>query len=292
MRLCRHDDNCIGVVVGDEIADVSAIAAELPGLRWPVPLGDLLIEHLDRLRPAIARLAKTGRRSPVAAAKLLSPVANPAKIIGVGQSYMGHIEEATKDAAMSHHRIGQDTDSIRFLIKANSALVGPSEGVALRFLDQRNDPELEFAIIIGKHCTGTSKERALDVVAGYAMGFDMTLRGPEPPSGRKSIDSYAVLGPWLVTRDEIANPNAVAFSLSVNGQTRQNANTSDLIYTVEHIVWQAARRYTLYPGDIIMTGTPEGVAQVYPGDMMHAEAAGIGAYEVAIRAHEPAGGTA
>lgn len=289
MRLCRYDENRIGVVDGDDIVDVSEIASDLPAQRWPLPLGDLLIEHLDRLRPAIERLARSGRRLPARGAKLLSPVANPGKIIGVGQSYMGHIEEAKKDTALNAggtRRIGMDTNSIRFLIKANSALVGPSQGVALRFLDQRNDPELEFAIVIGKRCTDVPIERALDVVAGYSMGFDMTLRGPEPPSGRKSIDSYAVLGPWLVTRDEIADPNSIAFSLAVNGEVRQRANTHDLIYTIEHIIWQAARRYTLYPGDIIMTGTPEGVAQVYPGDTMQAEAAGIGAMQVAIRAHQ------
>ena len=289
MRLCRYDDNRIGLVDGDMIADVTTIAAKLPRPSWPLPLGDLLIEHLPLLRPEIEAMAAKAPRRPVAGARLLSPVANPSKIIAVGQSYMGHIEEAKKDTALHSggtKRIGMDTNSIRFLIKANSALVGPSDGVALRFLDQRNDPELEFAIVIGKRCTDIPKARALEVVAGYALGFDMTLRGPEPPSGRKSLDSYAVLGPWLTTADEIADPNAVPFVLSVNGETRQNANTRDLIYSIQHILWEAGRRYTLYPGDIIMTGTPEGVAQVYPGDTLRAEAPAMGSYEVAIRAHQ------
>jgi 2-keto-4-pentenoate hydratase/2-oxohepta-3-ene-1,7-dioic acid hydratase in catechol pathway len=289
MRLCRFDENRIGLVDGGEVVDVSSVAADLPRHAWPFPLGDLLIQHLPVLRPRIEALAATGRRKPVDACAFLSPVANPSKIIGVGQSYLAHIEEAKRDAGVNaggSHRIGLDQKSIRFFMKANSALVGPSEGVSLRFLDQRNDPELEFTIVIGKKCTGIAREGALDIVAGYCMGFDMTLRGPEPPSGRKSIDSYAVAGPWLVTPDDLTDPNNVGFSLTVNGEIRQTANTRDLIYTVEQIIWEAARRYTLYPGDIIMTGTPEGVAQVHPGDMMVVRADRIGTMSVPVRAFE------
>lgn len=285
MKICRFNENRLGVVAGDEIVDVTAVTRELPAFRWPLPHGDALIERLDRLLPEISDLARTGERVPLSGAKLLSPVANPGKIIGIGRSYRAHAEEAAKDPAMSIHKVATSPDTIRMFIKANTALVGPSEGVALRFLERRNDPEAEFAIVIGRKGTDIPRERVMDYVAGYAIGLDMTLRGPELPSSRKSIDTYAVLGPWLVTRDEIANPDEVEMTLSVNGELRQRANTRDLLFRIAAIVENAAQFYTLYPGDIIMTGTPEGVAPIQPGDVMRVEASGIGAMIVPIRAH-------
>lgn len=285
MKICRFNDGRIGVVERDEVIDVSAITRELPAFRWPLPHGDALIERLDALLPAIATLTRSGERHPLSAVRLLSPVANPGKIIGIGRSYQGHVEEAAKDPAMSIHKVATAPDTIRMFIKANTALVGPSQGVALRFLERRNDPEAEFSIVIGRKGTDIPRDQVTDYIAGYAIGLDMTLRGPELPSSRKSIDSYAVLGPWLVTPDELQNPQEVEMTLRVNGEVRQRANTRDLLFSIAAIIENAASFYTLYPGDIIMTGTPEGVAPVYPGDVMSIEASGIGSMTVPIRAH-------
>jgi 2,4-diketo-3-deoxy-L-fuconate hydrolase len=285
MKICRFNDDRVGVVENDEVIDVTAVTRELPVFHWPLPHGDALIERLDALLPTIRKLTKRGERHPLSAVRLLSPVANPGKIIGIGRSYKGHVEEAAKDPAMSMHKAATSPDTIRMFIKANTALVGPSQGVALRFLERRNDPEAEFSIVIGKKGTDIPREQAMDYVAGYAIGLDMTLRGPELPSSRKSIDSYAVLGPWLVTPDELENPQDVEMTLRVNGEVRQRANTRDLLFSIPAIIENAASFYTLYPGDIIMTGTPEGVAPVHPGDVMTIEASGVGSMTVAIRAH-------
>ena len=285
MKICRYDDNRIGVVEGDELADISAILDELPAYRYPFPLGDMFIERLDALRPKMAQLAKTGKRLKLKDVSLLSPVANPGKIIGIGRSYKAHAEEAKKDPGIEYTPAATAPDTIRMLMKANTALVGPSHGVELRFLERRNDPEVEFAIIIGKRGTDIPMDKVWDYVAGYSIGLDMTLRGPELACHRKSIDTYAVLGPWLVTRDEIANPQEVAFSLDVNGERRQDANTRDLLFPMARIIANASLHYTLYPGDIIMTGTPEGVAPIHPGDVMQIHVQGIGPMTVAIRAH-------
>jgi len=288
VRLCRFDDNRIGVVEADSLADVTAIAERLPALRWPVPHGDLLIANLARLRPEIEALARRAPRLPVSGRKFLSPVANPAKIIGIGRAYKGHVEEAARDPGLNHGvKVATSPDTIRMFIKANTSLVGPAEGVALRFLERRNDPELELAVIIGRKATGVSRAQALDIVAAYAIGFDMTLRGPEPPSSRKSIDSYCVLGPWLVTADEFGSPDDVEMTLKVNGEVRQRAATRDLIFPVAAMIENAARFYTLYPGDVILTGTPEGVAPIQPGDVLTAEIDRIGAMTVNIRSHLP-----
>lgn len=290
MKICRFrndqlGDNRIGIVEGDEVADVSTILEDLPAYRYPLPLGDMFIERLEQLRPKMAQLARSGRRLNLRDVTLLSPVANPGKIIGIGRSYKAHAEEAKKDPTIEYTPAATPPDTIRMLMKANTALVGPAHGVELRFLDRRNDPEVEFAIVIGRRGTDIPLENVWDFVAGYAIGLDMTLRGPELACHRKSIDTYAVLGPWLVTRDEIADPQNIAFSLDVNGERRQDANTRNLLFPIARIIANASAHYTLYPGDIIMTGTPEGVAPIHPGDVMQIAMQGIGPMTVAIRAH-------
>jgi 2-keto-4-pentenoate hydratase/2-oxohepta-3-ene-1,7-dioic acid hydratase in catechol pathway len=115
------------------------------------------------------------------------------------------------------------------------------------------------------------------------IGLDITIRGPEERSLRKSPDTYTVLGPWLVTRDEIADPGALGFSISVNGEVRQKSNTAELILGVPELIEFASSFYTLQPGDVIITGTPEGVASIKPGDTMVAEIEGIGSMQVAVR---------
>lgn len=284
MKLCRFDDRRLGVVEGERVLDVSAALEALPALRWPVPPGDQVIAHLDTLRPEIERVAAAAPALDIGAVRLLSPIANPSKIIGAPINYQAHIDEAKADPDLRQDRTIKTIADWGLFLKATSSLVGPSEGVALRFLDRRNDHELEFAAVIGRRGSDIAERDALDHVAGYAMGFDMTLRGPELLSWRKSIESYAVLGPWLVTADEIPDPGDIEFKLTVNDEVRQHASTASMNYGVAKLIAYASTHYTLHPGDIILTGSPEGVAPVEPGDVMVAEAAGIGRMEVAVRA--------
>ena len=285
MKLCRFNDQRLGVVLGDEIADVTSVTEALPAMRWPLPAtGDALIAALPKLRPEIERLARSAPRVRLAGAKLLSPVANPTKIIGAPINYNDHIEESKKDQGIAHGREIKTIGDWGLFLKANSALVGPSEGVALRFPDRRNDHEAELAVIVGQGGSNIAKADARRHIAGYAIGLDMTVRGPELPSFRKSIDSYAVLGPWMVTAEEISDPNAVDFECEVNGETRQKSNTRYLVYDVDRLIEYASSFYTLHPGDIIMTGTPAGVGPVRPGDTLTVDMAGIGHMAVAIRA--------
>jgi 2,4-didehydro-3-deoxy-L-rhamnonate hydrolase len=284
MRLCRFDDDRLGVVTGEEVRDVTPVIARLPARRWPFPKGDPLIEALDELRPAIEAEAKRTPARPVSQVKLLSPVANPSKIVAAPVNYRRHLEEARADAEIHFQKQIEEIQRIGLFLKATSALVGPSEGVALRYLDRRNDHEVELALVIGKRA---DRVRAADWarhVAGYAIGLDMTIRGPEERSLRKSVDSYCVVGPWLVTPDEIADPTGLALSLAVNGEQRQKANTRDLVLGLGTLVELASSFYTLLPGDIILTGTPEGVGPVRPGDVMDAAIDGIGAMRVEVRA--------
>ena len=283
MRLCRFDDNRLGLVEGDRIADVTAALEAIPHHSWPMPPGDLLIRHLDAVTARAREIAPDAGRISVADARLLSPVANPTKVIGIPVNYQLHVDEAMEDKGLSAgNRILKIEQAGPFL-KACSALVGPSEGVALRFADRRNDHEVELAAIIGKEADRVPKEGALDYIAAYAIGLDMTVRGSEDRSVRKSIDSYAVLGPWMVTADEIADPDSLDLAIRVNGDTRQKSNTKSMIFSVERLIEFCSAFYTLHPGDIIMTGTPEGVGPVEAGDVMQCTVEGVGSMDVPVR---------
>ncbi len=288
MKICRFNRNRLGLVKGDKVLDVSAALDQLPAVRWPLPRGDLLIANLGRIRRRIKELEPRARARPLAQVKLLSPVANPTKIIGAPVNYRKHADEAAADKKISY---GRDVSTMKIgqvglFLKASSGLVGPSEGVALRFRKERNDHEVELAVVIGKTGTNIARKDALKHVAGYAIGLDMTVRGSAVPSFRKSIDSYAVLGPWLVTRDEIPDPNKLDLRLSVGGSPRQDSNTRYMIFDVQRLIAFASAYYTLYPGDVIMTGTPEGVGPVRAGQVIRAEIERIGAMEVPVRAHK------
>jgi 2,4-diketo-3-deoxy-L-fuconate hydrolase len=172
-------------------------------------------------------------------------------------------------------------------LKASSAIVGPAAGVQLRRpligMENRNDHEIELVAVIGRRGTNIKREDALKHVCGYCIGLDMTLRGPQFPGFRKSIDTYAVLGPWLVTADEFGSPAAIDLELSVNGERRQKSNTKYLIYDVARLIEYASAFYTLQPGDLFYTGTPGGVGPVKPGDRIVSQIQGIGTMVVDVR---------
>ncbi len=286
MKYCRFDDNRLGVVRDDKVHDVTEIVDELPAVRYPYPIGDALVANLGALRDKMERLADRSEALPVAGRRFLSPVANPTKIMGTPVNYQAHADEAKADAEVNlGARRGGIEDQGLFL-KANSALVGPSEGVAVRFPDRRTDHEAELGLVIGKTASNIAYDDALGYVAGYAIALDMVVRGSEDRSFRKSVDTYAVLGPWLVTADEIPDPDALAFVLTVNGETRQESNTRLMIMDVRRQIEWASSFYTLHPGDILMTGTCEGVSRVVPGDVMHLTFEGIGEMDVPVRALE------
>lgn len=282
MKLCLYDDNRLGLVEGDIVVDVSAALKVLPAQTYPYPPGDLLIANLDQVRAAVLVEKDKGARKALADAVLLSPVANPSKIIGAPINYNDHIDESRKDDGIAH---GRNVTSIRdwgLFLKSSSSLIGFGEEIILRHPDRRNDHECELAVIIGRPCDRVAPEQALDYVAGYSIGLDMTVRGPEFQCWRKSIDTYSVLGPWLVTADELAIPDDLRLSLSVNGQIRQNASTRSLIVGVAELISWASSMYVLLPGDIIMTGTPSGVGPVVPGDYLTASVQGIGEARIRI----------
>ena len=284
MKICRFDRNRLGIVQGDEVLDVTKALEAIPEQRWPIAQGDPLILNFGRVLARARKLAPKAKRKKLSKVKLLAPVANPGKIIAAPINYNDHIAESIKDPGIAHGRtnIQKGIGEWGLFLKANSSLIGFGEEIRLRWPERRNDHEVELAVVIGKRGNRIPKEKALEHVCAYSIGLDMTVRGPELQCFRKSIDTYSVLGPWLVTADEIADPNNLDLSIKVNGETRQSSNTKYLVYNVQRLIEFGSSMYTLHPGDIIMTGTPAGVAPVKPGDALHAYVQGVGEADIHI----------
>ncbi|MGY6535001.1 MAG: fumarylacetoacetate hydrolase family protein [Pararhodobacter sp.] len=282
MKLCRFDTDRLGLVLGDEVADVTAVLDDLPGWTWVPPAGDPVIAALDTLRPRIEALAETAPRRSITQMRLDAPVAAPTKVIGAPVNYHDHLEEANTDAGIHHGSVVHPIDTMGCFLKAVSALAGHGAVLELPFADRRVDHEAEIAVVIGRTARRVSAAAALEHVAGYALALDMTVRGTQERSLRKSCDGFAVLGPWLTTADEIAEPGAIPFALTVNGETRQASDTRLLIRSIPELIEMVSAYYTLHPGDVIMTGTPAGVSPVAPGDVVSLTGAGLGRLDVVI----------
>jgi 2-keto-4-pentenoate hydratase/2-oxohepta-3-ene-1,7-dioic acid hydratase in catechol pathway len=282
MKICRYDEQRVGLVEGDTVRDVTAVLEALGTFAYPLPRFDPFIASLDFLKPKLQSAAQTGKALSLDRVKLLAPVANPGKIIAAPVNYTKHLQEALADKGIHHGNLVAEIHKAGMFLKATSAVVGPGEGVKLVHTDRRNDHEVELALVIGRTAKNVRAAEALEYVAGYCIGLDMTIRGPEERSFRKSPDSYCVLGPWLATPDEVGAPGALQVSITVNGEARQQASTSDLILGVGELIAWASSFYTLHPGDVILTGTPQGVGPVKPGDTMLAAIERIGVMQVSV----------
>ena len=293
MKLCRFNGDRLGLVEGDTVRDVTAALEAIPPVRWPIPLGDPLVVHLDALRTAVQRVRGAAQSLPVASVRLNSPLTNPSKVMAAPANYRLHVEQDTKDAGVDQgvHRkalegVERPTEKYGLFLKATSAIVGAAEGVQVILPERRTDHEVELAVVIGKPGHGIPRSEAMDHVAGYCIGLDMTVRGAEDRSFRKSPDTYTVLGPWLVTADEVPDPHALTMSLWVNGQRRQHSSTGAMTVDIPDLIAIASSMYTLHPGDVILSGTPEGVGPVLPGDTVRVACEGIGEMSFVVSARK------
>jgi 2-keto-4-pentenoate hydratase/2-oxohepta-3-ene-1,7-dioic acid hydratase in catechol pathway len=290
MRLARFNENRLGSVDGDVVRDVTAALDVLPAVRWPFPPSDPLIAHLNQVRKRIDQVVAEAQQHRLADVRLLSPVANPGKIMAAPANYRLHVEIDTKDPAIDAgvHRaqlidMEAPTEKLGLFLKANSSLVGPSQGILIPTQAKRLDYEVELAVVIGRTARNIRRSDALTYVAGYCIGLDMTVRGVADRSFRKSGDTFTVLGPWLVTADEISNPADLLLSLEVNSEVHQRSSTAAMTVGIERLIELAAANYTLHPGDVILTGTPEGVGPVVDGDTIVARCQGIGEMTISVK---------
>src|SRR5262245_12390829 len=290
MRFCRFGEGRLGLVEGATVKDVTAALDVLPSYRYPLPSHDVFLANLDLVAARARAIAPSAPALSLDRVRLLSPVANPGKIIAAPVNYAKHLDEVRTDVQLSANNPSHTLTIHKagLFLKASSSLVGPGEGIVIRTPDRRTDHEVELVIVIGRTASRVSASNAMAHVAGYAIGLDISIRGSEDRSFRKSADSYSVLGPWLVTADEVLRPAALDLSLTVNGTLRQQSNTRHMILGVPELIELASSIYTLHPGDLLFTGTPEGVSPIEAGDRISATIEQIGSMEVATRAADPA----
>ena len=243
-----------------------------------VRMGDELVAYL------VTGEAHDGPRIPLASIRPLAPVSRPAKIIGIGLNYRDH-------AAESGQPIPEEP--ILFPKFANS-VIGPGEPILLPEATEQVDYEAELAVVIGRMTRDVSVDDALSYVAGYTCANDVSARDLQFRSSQwmlgKAIDTFLPIGPWLVTADEITDPQALAIRCVLNGRTMQDSSTAQMVFGVAELVAYISRTLTLEPGDLIATGTPPGVgaARTPPvwledGDEVTIEIEGIGTLTNPVR---------
>lgn len=274
MNICRFNDDRVGLVRGTGVHDVTDLIGVSPE---PVLAARKLLKSISD-----QDLARTSAL-PLGSVTLLSPIRSPGKILAAPDNYRAHTAEMQADNTASFGRVPMPLDKAGLFLKAVSSLVGPSAGVTRRFPARRTDYEVELVAIIGAEATDIDAARALDIVAGYAIGLDITVRGPEDRSFRKSLDTYTVVGPWMTSADDIPDPQILTMSLQVNGALKQKTVLTDMITDVRGLIAYASTFATLRPGDMIFTGTPSGVGPIQGGDVMLAEIERIGRMQVAVR---------
>jgi 2-keto-4-pentenoate hydratase/2-oxohepta-3-ene-1,7-dioic acid hydratase in catechol pathway len=267
-----HDDETrIGLVLGDEVADLARARPDLPS--------DMLafLEAGPSAMSAAASAIDTAPRIPLADVRLQAPIARPPKFLAVGLNYADHVAESGLETP-EHPTIFN---------KQSNCVTGPTDPIHLPRASHVLDYEGELGFVIGRRCRHVSRDDAPDVIAGYLVVNDVSvrdwqLRTPTWTMG-KSFDTHGPIGPWIATADEIRDPHQLRLRTWVNGELRQESNTKELIFDCFALVEHFSTAFTLEPGDIVATGTPSGVgiAQQPPklltaGDVVRIEIEGIG----------------
>jgi 2-keto-4-pentenoate hydratase/2-oxohepta-3-ene-1,7-dioic acid hydratase in catechol pathway len=267
MSLKSEGQNRAAILYGQEVIDVTsflqivettnngktifrdALDLHNAGAEW---LGDI-VSRLEESESLAKECRKAGALKPLSEVSLNPPVVAPGKILGVGLNYAAHLAEQNAEPPLLP----------LIFSKCTTALIGHGEQVRLPRISDHVDYEAELAIIIGAAARSIDAERAFDYVAGYTIMNDVTARDLQKRERQwaraKGLDTFAPCGPWLVTKDEIADPHSLSIELRLNDELRQSSNTSDLIFKIPRLIEFISQDLTLMPGDIISTGTPSGV---------------------------------
>jgi 2-keto-4-pentenoate hydratase/2-oxohepta-3-ene-1,7-dioic acid hydratase in catechol pathway len=264
-----------GVVVGDEVVDLSDPAVGLPG-----DMAELLGAGTEAMERATGAPATGARRHPLATVTLLAPVPRPPKVMGLGMNYGAHVAEMGRPTP--EHQV--------WFNKQRTCVIAPGDAIEVPVASAQVDYEGELAFVIGRRCRHVAAADAASVVAGFTIMNDVSVRDwqwrtPTWTMG-KSFDTHGPLGPWLVTPDEIADPHRLRLRTWVNDDLRQDSSTDDMIFSCWAMVEELSTVFTLEPGDVVSTGTPAGVGAGFDppkwlvaGDTVRIEIEGIGVLE-------------
>jgi 2-keto-4-pentenoate hydratase/2-oxohepta-3-ene-1,7-dioic acid hydratase in catechol pathway len=230
------------------------------------PLGEEVVADVEG-DPLYRPIAFTGARVALADVRLLAPVIPRSKVVGIGRNYLAHAHELDNEVP---------TEPLMFL-KPNTAVIGPGDPVVLPPQSREVHHEAELAAVIGRICRDVPRERVGEVVFGYTCGNDVTARDLQRSDGQwaraKGFDSFCPLGPWIETELDTSD---LAVQCRVNGEVRQDGRTADMVFDVPALVSYVSSVMTLLPGDVVLTGTPDGVGPLVTGDEVAVTVEGVG----------------
>src|SRR4051812_45252965 len=267
MRLAVFEGHRVGVIEGDQLFDVTD-AVEGAGPAWPPVYMNRLMANWEAAAPAIAARRRAVKGVPLSSVRLLAPNPCPVHVIAAPANYRKHIGEIGARSVSK----GRTAEQQGFFMKATASLVGAGGAIELpKGSTRRFDHESELAVIIGRRARNVPRSEAMGYVFGYSCLIDVTMRiepgvAEEERVTRKSFETFTPLGPWIVTADEVSDPHALRNRLWVNDEARQDANTRDMIVNIPALIELVSSVMTLNPGDVIASGTPEGVGPIVPGD--------------------------
>jgi 2-keto-4-pentenoate hydratase/2-oxohepta-3-ene-1,7-dioic acid hydratase in catechol pathway len=278
-RIQIDDQFKLGIVDGDDLALLNLPLEPNQGVEALYGLGNGTVDKLlsDAAAKLIADAASQGRRLPLAEARLTAPVPKPEKIFAVGLNYADHIKESGLEPP----------DTPLVFAKYANTVCGPYDEIQRPVVSRQLDYEGELGVVIGRRCRHVPKERANEVVAGYVVLNDVTIRDWQEATSQwcigKSFDTHCPMGPWLTTA-ESADPGDMEIRTWVNGDLRQSSNTGNLLFGIGDLIAYVSQACTLQPGDVIATGTPGGVAEamdppafLVDGDEVRVEVGDLGA---------------
>jgi 2-keto-4-pentenoate hydratase/2-oxohepta-3-ene-1,7-dioic acid hydratase in catechol pathway len=284
MKLAVFDDMRVGVVEDDMIFDVTAVIGEDTTV-WPPVFMNRLIADWAQMRPRIEAERARVQPQALSAVRLGPPSPYPTHIVATPANYHKHLAEM---GALAVTPKGKTAATQGFFLLSNASLCGVDRGVELPlgYEARRFDHESELAVLIGRTARNVPRARALEHVFGYSCLIDVTMRidgeNNEERVMRKSFETFTPMGPWIVTADEVGDPGNLRNQLWVNDDLRHEASTADLIVDVPALVEMASSIMTLYPGDIIATGTPEGIGPIVPGDTVTIKIERVGSFSTHV----------
>lgn len=280
MKFVSFNQGRIGIFDGDFVADVSSLVDHGQSA-WP-PTGMVkFIAAFPDLKARLPDLLARAERLPLSRVRLECPISWPNKVIAFPANYHDHIGEMKAGSGLISKF---DAKGQGFFLKSNSSLSGPNDPIVLPAIPDREvHHECELALIIGKGGRDISRANAHEHIFGYSCLVDVVVRGTEERVMRKSFDSFCPMGPHITSADEVPDFANIDMELTVNGEMRQKANTRDLIVDIPAMISMASSVMTLYPGDIVASGTPAGVGPIRDGDRLKIRIERVGEMSLDIR---------
>ncbi len=290
MKLCRYNEGAVGLIDGDAIYPLGDALAGVDMVRGGAGMAEI-IEVLANNPHASAGLSAARSAKPVAlsAARLRAPIINPPAIWAAAANYRAHqAEMKVRVGAYDRTQLSADDLMAEVFLKPASSIVGPGGTVILPKIARHVDFECELCAVIGRTAKNVAAENALDYVYGYTMCWDISIRDPwghgrhNTRNIRKGFDTFCGVGPWIVTKNEIPEPQDAHISVEQNGKNVMQAHTADMINGLRDLIRFLSSVTTLMPGTLITTGTPAGVSKLADGDHLKGTISGIGTMELNV----------